>query len=308
MSYESEMLAKFAMPTQSVVEQTLLRALLRHGGVIKEFGDGEDIVDEMAAEFGLNKAQRSAVLETVYRKENRVKRASLWHRLLFRAAAELARKRLVSRPTQTVVLTDKREWMLTEEGYDRALALSGIPIADKETLPIKSYEVEKVVNTLREASLEKPFDPFDLTKKKVRTTRESVFRRRGFRQAVVEAYDYTCAVCGLSIRSPDQIYWEVQAAHIVPNRSFGSDDLRNGLALCGLHHWAFDVGWFTLRDDYRMRVSDGVSRLPNGAGRLWQFDTFHALVGHRAQIRLPKNRELSPHPAALEWHRINVFR
>jgi hypothetical protein len=32
------MLEQFAMPTQTEVEQTLLRALLKHGGVIKEFG------------------------------------------------------------------------------------------------------------------------------------------------------------------------------------------------------------------------------------------------------------------------------
>ncbi|HLG28822.1 MAG TPA: hypothetical protein VI387_01310, partial [Candidatus Brocadiales bacterium] len=70
MSYERKMLEQFAMPTRNQVEQALLRALLKHGGVIKEFGSGQDIVDKMASDFGLNVHQRTAFLQTVYlRKE-----------------------------------------------------------------------------------------------------------------------------------------------------------------------------------------------------------------------------------------------
>ena len=69
MSYESQMLEQLAMPTRKEVEQALLRALLKHGGVIKEFGSGEEIVDEIAGEFGLSEHQRSAFLETIYRKK-----------------------------------------------------------------------------------------------------------------------------------------------------------------------------------------------------------------------------------------------
>lgn len=83
MSYERKMFEQFAMPTRKQVEQALLRALLKHGGIIKEFGSGEEIVDEIAGDFGLSEQQRSAFLQTVYRKENRVKKSLLWHRLLF---------------------------------------------------------------------------------------------------------------------------------------------------------------------------------------------------------------------------------
>jgi len=121
MSYERRMIEQLAMPKREQVEQALLRKLLKHGGVIKEFGAGETIVDEIATDFGLNDRQRIASLETVYRKENRVKKSFLWHRLLFRAADTLAREKLVSRPTETFRLTKKREWMLTEKGFDEAL-------------------------------------------------------------------------------------------------------------------------------------------------------------------------------------------
>jgi len=76
MSYESKMFEQFAMPTRKEVEQALLRALLRNGGIIKEFGSGQKIVDEIANDFGLNARQRNAFLQTVYRKENRVKKSS----------------------------------------------------------------------------------------------------------------------------------------------------------------------------------------------------------------------------------------
>lgn len=59
MSYEGKMLLQFRMPTRSAVEQTLLRVLFKSGGVIKEFGAGEQIVDQVADEFELTKLQRS---------------------------------------------------------------------------------------------------------------------------------------------------------------------------------------------------------------------------------------------------------
>src|ERR1019366_7348748 len=127
MSYERKMLEQFAMPAQKEVGQALLRALFRHGGTIKEFGSGQEIVDEMADGFELSQHQRAASLETIVRKENRLKKSPLWHRLLFRAADALARQDLVSRPTQTLQLTKKKEWMLTEKGFDEALKLCKIP-------------------------------------------------------------------------------------------------------------------------------------------------------------------------------------
>jgi hypothetical protein len=72
MSYESRMLEQLAMPTRTEVGRALLRTLLKHGGVVKEFGSGQEVVDEIADEFRLNQAQRIAALETVYRKENRL--------------------------------------------------------------------------------------------------------------------------------------------------------------------------------------------------------------------------------------------
>lgn len=52
-SYEGKMLKELGMPALKEVEHALLRALLRHNGVIKEFGSSEEVVSEIANDFGL---------------------------------------------------------------------------------------------------------------------------------------------------------------------------------------------------------------------------------------------------------------
>ena len=307
MSYESKMLEQYAMPTRRQVEQTLLRVLLKHSGVIKEFASGQAIVDELADEFHLNDNQRLAFLETIYRKENRHKKSLLWHRLPFRAADALAKQNMVTRPTQTIQLTNKREWMLTEKGFDAALELCNIPIANKDFLPTKSYEVQKIVKKLIESPRSEKYDPIDRNKKIVKTTRESALRSRGFRQAVIEAYYCRCAVCGLKIQSPDRLYWEVEAAHIVPNSSLGRDDICNGIALCHLHHWAFDVGWFTLMDDFKIQVSSQLACLPADFGKAGSYEFMRPLAAGSSRISLPARDAIYPHQNAIRWHRQNIF-
>jgi len=307
MSYESKMLEQFNMPTRQKVEQALLQALLNRGGVIKEFGSGQEIVDEIADDFGLNKNQRSAFLKTVYRKENRVKKSLLWHRLLFRAADSLAKEKLVSHPTQTLKLTKKREWMLTEKGFDKALKISNIPNTRKELLPTKSYEVQKIVKKLIESPRPENYNPFDKKKKVIKKTKESTIRTRGFRQAIIDAYGYKCAICEMKIYSPDSLLWEVEAAHIVPHSSLGRDDIWNGLSLCHLHHWAFDVGWFTLQDDYTICVSSKVNSLPSDFGRFGDYEFIRAISSKRMRIFLPSRIQLHPHHNSIRWHRQNVF-
>jgi hypothetical protein len=289
------------------VEKALVQSLFKHNGVIKEFGAGEEIVEEIADNFGLTEKQKTAYLETIYRKENRLKKSYLWHRLLFRAADSLAKEELVSRPTETFRLTNQREWMLTEKGFDVALRLLNIPSSKKEFLSTKSYEVQKVVKKLRQSKRPTLYDPIDKEKKTIKVTRESKIRTRGFRWAVIEAYDYKCAFCGMKINSPDTLLWEVEAAHIVPNRLKGKDDIWNGLALCHLHHWAFDVGWFTLSDEYSIQVSSKIQNLSTDFGKFGGIDFLRTFVANRSNILLPQEKEIYPHKNSLSWHRENIF-
>ena len=307
MSYEGEMLQRLKMPPQEEVEEALLKTLIKHNGVIKEFGEGEEVVEEIANDFSLNEEQLNAYLETIYRRENRVKKSNLWHRLLFRAADNLSKQKLISRPTQTVRLTNRREWMLTENGYDKALHLVGIPSSRKEKLSIKSYEVEKLVKQLKRKQKPENYNPISKRKEEHQTTRVSILRNRSFRQAVIEAYECRCAVCGLKIYSPKTFQWEVEAAHIVPRSFKGKDDIWNGLSLCHFHHWAFDVGWYSFDQEFRIVASKYLGELPNDMGKIWNYDFMGQLSNNRLKVDLPENQNFWPDIKAIKWHRDNVL-
>ena len=307
MSYEGEMFKILAMPSKKDVEQALLKTLFKHNGTIKEFATGEEIVNELADLFFLNEVQRNAILERIYRKENRIVKTPLWHRLLYRAADSLAKENLITRPTTTERLTNRREWMLTEDGYDKALELLKIPSEQKEFLSIKSFEVQKLVNNMINIQSPKIYDPFDNNRIKKTEKRELSVRSRVFRQVVIESYDCRCSVCGLKINSPDKIYWEVEAAHIVPHSVKGKDDIWNGIALCRLHHWAFDVGWFSLTDDFKILISPEYNKVTYSYGKVGSYDFLNNEVIQNRQIFLPVLKSLNPHKTSLKWHRENIF-
>lgn len=307
MSYEREIFTALQLPSREGVVKALLSALLANRGVVKEFGSGaQEVADEIADRLSLNNEQRTHKMETIVRKEGRLKTFPAWNRLLFRSADYAAKLGLVTRPTLTIRLTGKREWMLTEKGIDAALRLSGKHLR-KEDLPVSTYEVERVKKEIVQAKRPLEYLPIDLKKKKRTVTRNTVLRYRGFRLAVIDSYQHRCCVCGLLLPSPDFLSWEVEAAHIVPHRYLGKDDIWNGIALCHFHHWAFDAGWFTLNENFTIQTSRIAPRLSREQGRMKKFDLFTITLPTGGKINLPESRELYPHEKSLQWHRTNVF-
>lgn len=124
-------------------------------------------------------------------------------------------------------------------------------------------------------------------------------RSAAFRRVVVDAYQHTCAMCRIRIVTPEG-RTTVAAAHIVPWSHSHNDDPRNGMALCGLHHWIFDQGLISVTPDYALRVSPILVREEQHTGPIL------ALEGNA--IHKPSDRVLWPARVALRWHRENVFR
>ena len=91
---------------------------------------------------------------------------------------------------------------------------------------------------------------------------EDSIRSAGFRQAIMGLYNYTCAVCRLRIVTMDGES-ATDAAHILPLRISHSNDVRNGISLCKLHHWAFDKGLISLSETYQVFVSPQFNVMPN---------------------------------------------
>ena len=89
------------------------------------------------------------------------------------------------------------------------------------------------------------------------TLETTVTRRKrdpAFRQRVLKAYEYRCAVCGFDVRL-GSVSIALDAAHIRWHQAGGPETEDNGLALCVLHHKTFDLGAFTVREGVLL-VSD----------------------------------------------------
>jgi putative restriction endonuclease len=124
-------------------------------------------------------------------------------------------------------------------------------------------------------------------------------RDPAFRDMVLRIYEYRCAVCGFDALM-DGANLGLEAAHVHWHSHGGADAEDNGLALCAIHHKAFDRGAIGLDDDLRIQVSQLVRRSPGADDWLIRF-AGRGLIGPQAGC---------PAPAAanVAWHRREVFR
>jgi len=111
-----------------------------------------------------------------------------------------------------------------------------------------------------------------------------------FRTRVLRAYQERCALC--SLRHQELL----DAAHITPDSDpEGEPVVSNGVALCKLHHAAFDRLFFAIRPDYVIEVRPSI---------LAEHDGPMLVVGlqqiHRKQILLPRHIEERPDRVRLE--------
>jgi putative restriction endonuclease len=120
-----------------------------------------------------------------------------------------------------------------------------------------------------------------------------------FRQRVLTAYEYRCAVCGFDVRL-GSVSIALDAAHIRWFQAGGPDVESNGLALCVLHHKTFDLGAFTVNRDGVLLVSDEAHGSEGFNEAL--------MSRHGKVIRPPQRQEWIPAPASLDWHARQVFK
>ncbi len=132
-----------------------------------------------------------------------------------------------------------------------------------------------------------------------RATQKKRKRDPKFREKVLVAYEYRCAVCGFDVRL-GQSSVALDAAHIRWHQAGGPAIERNGLALCSLHHKTFDLGVFTVGRGGILLVSDWA----NGSRGFNEFFLCH----HGSRLRPPQRPEWEPAPEFLEWHMTQVFK
>lgn len=142
-----------------------------------------------------------------------------------------------------------------------------------------------------QAFLEASQTPDDVARRVELVQTVRAFRDARFRPAVLHAYSYRCAICQTALKLVD-------AAHIVPvAHPQGTDEVTNGLALCRLHHAAYDAGLVGVRSDYNIIMN------PAAVDRLIEaqldggLDSFRTALPH--SITLPATIEVRPEPRKL---------
>ncbi|MCA1060289.1 HNH endonuclease [Rossellomorea aquimaris] len=120
-----------------------------------------------------------------------------------------------------------------------------------------------------------------------------------FRERILRAYGYSCAVCGYNVRLAHTLVG-VEAAHIKWHQAGGPDTEENGIALCSLHHKLFDRGVFTFTPERRMVVSQDAHG-SNG------FEEWLMRFNGQA-VREPIQSYYQPDRSFIDWHISEVFK
>lgn len=169
-------------------------------------------------------------------------------------------------------------------------------VIDPSNPPATQSDFKKADDSL-ESDILKPFVPIEPDVKTKLSLVQRRVRTELFQRRVRDSYEYLCALCGHGMMTPENIC-EVEAAHIIPVGENGTNDPRNGIALCCSHHWAFDRFLWTLTTDLKIVIPRRVRAMSQNAGLI-------AISGKT--MRLPKEKHLAPALEATDHHRKRTF-
>lgn len=156
----------------------------------------------------------------------------------------------------------------------RVAAATGVPLILFQevypTLYIPRYPVyivyddpdEGYVNISLEQTFELFNDPVELAIQQRRYSNQLIRARlhqKSFRTRVLHVYEATCAICTLS--HPELL----DAAHITPDIADNSStSVTNGIALCKIHHAAYDRHLIGIDGDYVVHIREDIKLEVNG--------------------------------------------
>ena len=129
---------------------------------------------------------------------------------------------------------------------------------------------------------------------------EAIVKRRlhqpEFRGRVMRAYNTQCAICMLK-------HGELlDAAHIMPDAHvLGVPDVSNGLALCKIHHTAYDQNFVGISPDYKVHVNRDLLAEKDGPMLKHGIQEMNG-----RQISVPSKLSEKPNLEALDF-RFNIF-
>ena len=165
--------------------------------------------------------------------------------------------------------------------------------------PLHNSESDAVaVSDLATASVDEEREFIDSSTDEITSARRydlvetmRAYRDAQFRPAVLQAFAYKCAVCSCDLKLVD-------AAHIVPvSDPRSTDNVTNGIALCRLHHGAYDNALLGVQSDYKIVVNPDMSSRLHAIRLDTALESFTDALPE--SIRVPATREARPSPANL---------
>jgi len=156
-------------------------------------------------------------------------------------------------------------------------------ISMDDTLPALEYSESSVIRQVAEVS--------DARHAYLTATIKVRLQQRSFREKVLVAYRSQCSFCRLKHREL------LDAAHIIPDTyPEGKPTITNGIALCKLHHSAFDSFILGVTPDFDIRVREDI--LEEEDGPMLQY----GLKGlHQTKLILPNSKNNWPSKDSLAW-------
>ncbi len=175
------------------------------------------------------------------------------------------------------------EWPVFIVGDDPATLTFTVAVDDRQ---IGSQAEPRVVDRVAEAR-----------RAYVTTLTLRRLHQQSFRLRVLRAYREHCAVCRLRHREL------LEASHILPDRHEKGEPLvSNGIALCSLHHAAFDRHIIGIRPDLKVELRLDILNEVDGPMLV------HGLQGFQgANLLVPRSENLRPNPEFLA-ERYEIFR
>lgn len=131
----------------------------------------------------------------------------------------------------------------------------------------------------------------DPRRKYITTIVEQRAHQAAFRNWVLKAYKEQCSICKLK-------HVELlDAAHIIPDKEPGGEPIiTNGMAMCKLHHAAFDKYLIGISPDYDIKVREDILDEIDGPTLKYSLQGIH-----KKKIILPKSSENWPSKDKLNW-------
>ena len=127
-------------------------------------------------------------------------------------------------------------------------------------------------------------------------------RDKRFAKNVLQAYGHKCAICKVQLKL-------VEAAHIVPVKENGTDEVVNGVALCANHHKAFDGGLILLKVDNQLMLIEKKTKELRSKNLHGGIQDFQNALSLGTPISLPSDPRYHPKPEyILQRLRLEGFR